>query len=1027
MGRTGLAIAAAIAALAGAAPSPAATPLSVRDSWRIGSSGTSFCSAQSLTSDKVLTGMFDLGYSITCRDAALPVGKLYKLREDPTAGARVAADRASRAICGPAHGGNIAGLGPVEVTECKLKDADVLYRSYIVRHNRELYAAQGLAGYDSALQLALKSLIADTPLKGEISIATTGAGDPAAFARVQAGTLAPDKALQEAYRRNNSGSYAEAAEFFAAASAGSEETAKSRAEALVNEALQKSNLGRYAEADSLFSKAAELVGGDPIVARRLRNYRAIHELNQGDPKAALAELDKPLPKASADNGNGAATGLEIDDMTAKRLNADSKFGQQLGGQTDELLPDEKAQILDGQALQLRGTALRLTGDEAGAKDALRRADGVLLSVRGGKVASILWMRAQIFGDLAATAEEEGNRADADRLYRQAVSLLEVNYPGSAVLLNSKARLAGFLARSGQLATAEAMFSEIVHSQPDTSNLPPSFANVLRPYVDLLLKNPSTPKSIAEIFAATQLMVRPGLAQTQAVLARQLTGGTDEASRLFRQAVTLSRQVERARIELARLEDLSKPSPEEGVRARVLRAALDNSQKEQLTTQAALSSFPRFRAVSSDTITLLDLQKILRPGEAYYRMTIVGDRVYAMLITPTGARAERLEVTSKQLDDQVSALRDTISTVENGQRTTYPFDVALAHQLYTELFGPFDSDIRPVKHLIFEPDGAMLRLPPSLLVMDQASVDSYERRAKASDQAAYDFRSINWLGRDRDISTAVSPRSFAQLRSARPSAGRKEYLGLGNNAVPSASAEGVVPATADRDCLLPLSSWSHPISPKELEVAASILKKFDPNGVDIVTGAQFTDTGLEARTDLDQYRILHFATHGVVTARAAKCPAQPALLTSFGGGGSDGLLTFKEIFDLHLDADLVILSACDTAGKASAVATQQAGLSTGGDVALDGLVRAFVGAGARLVIASHWPVPDDYNATERLMTGLFSAPPGTPTVTALRMSQRQLMDDPNTSHPFYWAAFAVVGDGTIPVIRETPARIATAAR
>ena len=126
---------------------------------------------------------------------------------------------------------------------------------------------------------------------------------------------------------------------------------------------------------------------------------------------------------------------------------------------------------------------------------------------------------------------------------------------------------------------------------------------------------------------------------------------------------------------------------------------------------------------------------------------------------------------------------------------------------------------------------------------------------------------------------------------------------------------------------------------------------------------------------------------MVTARAAKCAAQPALLTSFGGSGSDGLLTFKDIFDLHLDADLVILSACDTAGKASAAATAQAGLGTGGDVALDGLVRAFVGAGARLVVASHWPVPDDFNATQRLITGLFSAPPGTPTVTALRLSQR----------------------------------------
>ena len=72
-------------------------------------------------------------------------------------------------------------------------------------------------------------------------------------------------------------------------------------------------------------------------------------------------------------------------------------------------------------------------------------------------------------------------------------------------------------------------------------------------------------------------------------------------------------------------------------------------------------------MSSDTISLADLQKMLRPGEAYYRMTIVGDHVYAMLVTPTSARAVRLDTTAKQLDDQVAALRDTISVVENGQR------------------------------------------------------------------------------------------------------------------------------------------------------------------------------------------------------------------------------------------------------------------------------------------------------------------------------------------------------------------------
>src|SRR5690348_6182831 len=99
MDRTSIAIAAALSALLGTAASQAATPLSVRDSWRIGTSGTSFCSAQSLTSDKTLTGMFDGGYSITCRDAALPVGKLYRLNDAAGAAARIAGDRSDRARC----------------------------------------------------------------------------------------------------------------------------------------------------------------------------------------------------------------------------------------------------------------------------------------------------------------------------------------------------------------------------------------------------------------------------------------------------------------------------------------------------------------------------------------------------------------------------------------------------------------------------------------------------------------------------------------------------------------------------------------------------------------------------------------------------------------------------------------------------------------------------------------------------------------------------------------------------------------
>ena len=231
------------------------------------------------------------------------------------------------------------------------------------------------------------------------------------------------------------------------------------------------------------------------------------------------------------------------------------------------------------------------------------------------------------------------------------------------------------------------------------------------------------------------------------------------------------------------------------------------------------------------------------------------------------------------------------------------------------------------------------------------------------------------------------------------------------------------AVAD-GCDWSLSVWNRPISPAELFTASRAIAEGKPDETEIVTGDAFTDTAIKRRSDLDEYRILHFATHGLVTPPRPECPARPALLTSFGGGASDGLLTFAEIFDLQLDADLIILSACDTAGRASSAATSEAGLTSGGDFALDGLVRAFVGAGGRMVVASHWPVPDDFNATGRLVSGLFSAAPGTGTAGALRNAQQSLMDDPQTSHPYYWSGFAVVGDGTAPVVRPADTRIAS---
>jgi CHAT domain-containing protein len=87
---------------------------------------------------------------------------------------------------------------------------------------------------------------------------------------------------------------------------------------------------------------------------------------------------------------------------------------------------------------------------------------------------------------------------------------------------------------------------------------------------------------------------------------------------------------------------------------------------------------------------------------------------------------------------------------------------------------------------------------------------------------------------------------------------------------------------------------------------------------------------------------------------------------------------------------------------------------GGGRALDGLVRAFIGAGGREVIASHWPAPDEYQATKRLFESFFAAPQSLGTGEALLTAQTRLMDDAATSHPFYWSGFALIGDGERPL-------------
>ncbi|WP_432768131.1 MAG: CHAT domain-containing protein [Sphingopyxis sp.] len=1008
-------------ALPGGAAAQGGDP-TLRDSFSIGDQGGALCEVQSTVRDTVIKGMFERAWLILCRDAGQPVGYLRMLRATPEdARARVVGnlDRTGKLVC-------------VKDAGCTVHDTNVPWKIRTEADGGTTYAVEGFEAYGDALDLALESVRQKKVVPGKINVATTSVGADDGFARTLAGAIDVDKALAEGYRRNHSGNYAEAAEFFEALSRRTldDEAAADidPTEFTLNRALQKSNLGEFAEAERLFAEAGTAPTSDPVQLRLRRNFGAIDALNRQDYDGAATILQTPIPPlTSAVAVEGDAVTLTPAIVAGVNSGSNARTMRQ-SNDRERLTPLERAQIIDAQAVHLLGTVERLRGNPQAAETAQLKGIADAVAVREGRVTSIVRLRSQMMGELALAKEAQGDIAGADARFLESIAALAIEYPDTSALASARARYAAFLTRHGQDDKALGIYREVVTALAGSQRSTTGMANMMAPYYRLLAARTATdPAAVGDFFVASQLQVRPGVADTQAVLARELSSGSSEGARLFRQATTLNRDIERARIEDARLAQMP-VSPEINALRADLKTQLDNLGFQQAETVVQLSAFPQYRVVAPGKLDLAELQQVLRADEAYLKMLVVGDAVYAMLIEQGGAQLWRADIGAGELDAAVDTIRSTISIVENGRRVTYPFDAATARKLYGQLFAPVATRLPAIAHLIFEPDGGMLRLPVTLLVTADTGLAEYEQRVLDPNADPFDMRQIAWLGRTARPSTAVSALAFRNARQTAPSRATNQYFGLGQNApvttaLPSLGTRGADAGGVDGDCQWDITQWSRPISADELVTARDAMGR---QAGTLLTGGAFTDTAVKARADLADYRIIHFATHGLVTAPRPACPARPALVTSFGDGDSDGLLTFQEIYDLKINADLVILSACDTAGAATVAATREAGVATGGGNALDGLVRSFIGAGGRSVIASHWPAPDDFDATKRLIGGLFTVGEGTSVADALWATQMRLMDEKQTSHPYYWAGFAIVGDGGQALLHGTPAATAAPA-
>jgi CHAT domain-containing protein len=153
-----------------------------------------------------------------------------------------------------------------------------------------------------------------------------------------------------------------------------------------------------------------------------------------------------------------------------------------------------------------------------------------------------------------------------------------------------------------------------------------------------------------------------------------------------------------------------------------------------------------------------------------------------------------------------------------------------------------------------------------------------------------------------------------------------------------------------------------------------------------------------KTNLEQYRILHFATHGLLNSQHPELSGLVLSLVDKNGGEIDGFLRLQDIYNLKLSADLVVLSACQTA--------------LGKDIKGEGLIsltRGFMYSGAPRVVASLWKVDDV--ATAELMTVFYRKMlvENLRPAAALRGAQAEMIKQTRWKSPYYWAGFIIQGD------------------
>lgn len=531
---------------------------------------------------------------------------------------------------------------------------------------------------------------------------------------------------------------------------------------------------------------------------------------------------------------------------------------------------------------------------------------------------------------------------------------------------------------------------------------------------------------------------------------RIAARTPEIAELTRARQDLSERWQATETRLSQA--LGAPTTQQNAKLRErLRTELNTIRQTAADLDKRLAqSFPEYaRLVEPNPLTIDQARRRLAPDEALVVMvpTRFGTLVWA--ITQAQVHLHRTQIDGKQLKTAIAALRcgldrsrwhgtgeaalacvQRLKTVPDPDGPL-PFDAVRAHRLYKQLLAPVEPIIAG-RHLLLVTADALTTVPLQVLVT---------KPPQPVADHSHTMRKLAWLGARQPITVLPAVASLATLRSGQSATrASKPFIGFGNPLLVGRTGKDLR-AFARQSCAQVRSLSAQPGGKVDRRGTAASLRlppelflKLAPlpetaNELCAVASALGADDGevyLGARANLTtvrqlnrdgrlaRYRIVHFATHGLVARGVTEIESrlrEPAILLtpvttgktgpSAQHAADNGLLRASEIAGLNLNADWVVLSACNTASGGRPDAE-----------ALSGLARAFFFAGARALLVSHWPVRSD--AAVELTTTAFLELARVPKLRRSEAMRRAMAKTINAggikAHPEYWAPFVVVGDG-----------------